>query len=70
MMAGLVLSGMLIGALAAGIGLIMGTSIWIALLIYAAIGAAGMLACALIIAYRSPKNSCSDVSAPLARTDT
>lgn len=69
MIAGMVLSGILFGALASGIGLFMGMSIWTALLMYCVLGMAGLMAGAMIGLYRASEHATSETSLPMVRPD-
>lgn len=52
MIVGLILAGTVLGAVAASIALVLGQSIWMALLIYSGAGTIGVLAGAFIAAVR------------------
>jgi len=69
MIAGMVLSGILFGALASGIGLFMGMSIWTALLMYCVLGMAGLMAGAKIGLYCASEQATSETSLPMVRPD-
>ncbi len=69
MIVGLVLSGLLFGTLAGGIGLAMGMSFWAVLLIYSALGMASLLAGAMLIMYRTSGHVTSEGSMPMVGPD-
>ena len=66
MIVGLILAGTVLGG-AAGVGaLLLGSSIWIALLIYSATGVAGVLGMAVCVALRSDPHGCAEPVEPYA----
>ena len=69
MIAGIVLSGMLLGTVTGGIALAMGMSFWMALLMYSGVGMAGLMAGATVLMHRTPGHATSESPLPLASSD-
>ncbi|MEX0279239.1 MAG: hypothetical protein AB3N19_17090 [Ruegeria sp.] len=69
MIAGLVLSGLLVGALAGAIGFAAGMSGWVIFMLYSLLGATAVLAGAMVVSYRSDDQRAPGGSFPLARPD-
>jgi len=61
MIVGQILVGMVLGGATSFGALLLGSSIWTALLIYAAIGAASVLGLAVIVALRDPQGCANEV---------
>ena len=69
MIAGMILSGILIGALAGFVGLISGLPVWTALLIYSVFGALCILVGTAILAIKGSAKPSADHALPLAQPD-
>lgn len=69
MVAGLIFSGILIGAFAGIVGLASGLSVWAALLVYSGIGALCLLSGAMIAAIRGATRTIHENSLPIAQPD-
>ncbi len=69
MIAGLILSGIFAGALAALVGLMGGMSIWMALLLYSGFGILCILAFTLVLMLRSAARTNPGASLPIAQPD-
>ncbi len=69
MSAGLIFSGILLGALAGFVGLISGMPIWTAFLIYSGFGALCVLTGAMILAVRSGGKATPQRALPIAQPD-
>lgn len=69
MIAGIILSGMLLGTLAGGIALVMGMSFWMVLLMYSGVGAAGVMAGATVLMHRASGHAASDSAMPMIGSD-
>jgi hypothetical protein len=69
MIIGLILIGTVLGSTAGASALLLGYSIWIGLLIYAAIGAASVFALAVCVALRPDPRESAEPAKPYALTD-
>ena len=69
MIIGLILIGTVLGGAAGASALLLGYSIWIALLIYAALGAASVLGLAVCVALRPDPRESAEQGKPYALSD-